>query len=541
MHYHVSDVAAFEARERGQLAVRRPVLAWMRCMRKSKVNFVLFLAFIGAVFWNAVSFVPVSSLNESSLGVTQWVQNYVRFPRLNGDDGKFTQVETLDDVVLFTRALVDQLLTNKNYAGTTETNSTYRISGNRLVNSLVFSQRRTKLSCVDSLNDFTGPTEGCDQTLNKMSEETRDTHDPTTDSAMLPYDPTLPGYKIEVPLDRDQALHAVQQMIASRWWDQFTRQTAIGFCFHNSVGGFTGSCEVQFDLNPFGNCNPRIRTAFLRLRVGATLAERFLPFVVASLAMWHFALLVASVIGQPHVRYGLAKILIGWNVLEILSYVCLTITGVLLWGYLCDPRRIEADLHAPKSQQLVALAEMYEHVVGCAGLTLFLLVVRAVDLFKVLSPQLSFFVKVISRAVEQSLWFLVIFVSIFFGFAMSAQVLFGEQVSVFSSLRSTVHVMTMWWMTFESPPRPMFSYWGAELYLYIFLFLMMLILFNMFVTIVISAYESVRNEEDKAICRKPLSLVWADCLCDCGRLPGFPDDPFADDKQIVWEKTRLKP
>merc|ERR1719335_827427 len=111
-----------------------------------------------------------------------------------------------------------------------------------------------------------------------------------------------------------------------------------------------------------------------------------------------------------------------------------------------------------------------------------------------LGTPVKYYTRVLGHALESALWFVVIFVAVFLGFALSANVLFGEQIREYSSVSQAMIAMGKWWITLTDPPTAMFKHIGGTAFFILFVAILMILLFNMFVMIVISSAEAVKHE-----------------------------------------------
>merc|ERR1719428_2670499 len=84
--------------------------------------------------------------------------------------------------------------------------------------------------------------------------------------------------------------------------------------------------------------------------------------------------------------------------------------------------------------------------------------------------RLKFIVDVLARSSENVAWFMVIFITLFVGFALSGHALVGGHENLF-------------------------NYPGGDVFLLLFLATMMILVFNFFVTFIMGAYDSVVNED----------------------------------------------
>lgn len=523
MLYSKDSIDKCESEYRQSLAEQRPWLSRVVDWRRSHVGSCLFLLLF-LVFYIAVSVAePVDQLNETNFGVNEWVEDYVRFDRMNGDDGKIAQIESLDDVVYFSRALVKDLLPTRDYAG--------KMSGgarpsvllvNKLVNSILLVQQRAGHSPPDACVKATVPGNiaGC----SGLAREDRD--------AMWMADSNLATYAAELPLDPVAAMATLDKLISERWWDAATRSFVLFFAFANNEGHFTGTCEVRFWFSPYGGVREELFTTFLRLNV-STGASAATILILGLLVLASLLLLIAGVLAQPHARWSLSEILRPWVVLELLAY-CMVVCTCIRWTqYLLSPYRLRVDSDAPYYQHLMLLAREWKEVIVAAGLTLLCMTVRMIEFLGYMGTPVKYYTRVLSRAVESAMCMMVVFLTVFIGFAVSANVLFGEQLGEFSSVEQSMVEIAKWWVTLSDPPPRMFSQTGGSLYFVLFVAIVMILIFNMFVMIVITSAEAIKYEDEVGGVRQPATLKLADIIADKLRWSAYERDPFNSANQIA--------
>lgn len=527
--YSKDSVDACEAAYRESLSQRRPLLSRLVEWRRSPVGACVFVLLF-LVFYLAVSHAePVDQLNETNFGVQEWVEDYVRFDRMNGDDGKIDQIESLDDIVYFSRALVQDLLPMRDYAGeiTGGTRPSVLLV-NKLVNSILLVQQREGSAPPDACLKATMPGKklGCSGLA------------PDDRRAMWMADPHLSTYAAELPLNAEEASAMLKELIAERWWDHATRTFILFFAFANKAGDFTGTCEIRFWLSPYGGVREELFTTFLRLDVPPALSMTALA-VIGLLVCASALLLVAGVVGQPHPRWSLAELLHPWVLIELLAYCMVCCTCIRWMQYMGSPYRLLVDNDAQNYQHLMLLAKEWKEVFVAAGLAMLCMTVRMIEFLGHVGAQVKYYTRVLSRAVERAMWVMVVFLVVFLGFAISANVLFGEQLAEFSSVEQSMLEISKWWVTLADPPQTMFKQSGGSLYFVLFVAILMILLFNMFVMIVISSAEAIRYENEVGGVQHPTVLILANTIADSLKWSVYEDDPFNDASLLDDEKSIL--
>jgi len=215
--------------------------------------------------------IPVAEVSECVNGVDQFV-NEVEFRRPDqldpmaveyGGGSHFTldRVATLDDAVLYSRALVAALLPAHAYLGERDPEEQhYVLRVHRLVNSLVVRQRRVhSTNCAyESEDAFSGLYPECYESWPEHEEKSENVWG-------MEWSKTARGYVTHLPLNRTVALSRVNALVRNKVWDRATREMSVGFAFHNAPGHFTGFCQVSFKISPYGKVTHEVDTEFLRL------------------------------------------------------------------------------------------------------------------------------------------------------------------------------------------------------------------------------------------------------------------------------------
>merc|ERR1719456_1750526 len=142
------------------------------------------------------STLPVGAVSEATVGVNLFVQE-LPYQRLTGHDGTLSTVTTLDDVVLYQRALVTALLPIEAYGNQTRSEVPYLLRVDRLMNSIVVAQRR-----VDGSNcAYENMRDVYPECFGSLDEhERRESFDGHK------YDADLGGVYTKLPLRREEAL-----------------------------------------------------------------------------------------------------------------------------------------------------------------------------------------------------------------------------------------------------------------------------------------------------------------------------------------------
>jgi len=512
-------------------------------------HFGVYFAWLVTFYFAIIYTIPVHSLAASTMGIKNFC-NTVAYTKLNGDSGFFKDVHTLDDAVLYSESLLKAVLTEESYravdpetigTGTrTEEEHLMLLRVHRLIHSILVVQRRVE------------PTDCSYDTMKPLYEnchETLDEHELTSGklvlgggSQVVPYSKDKGGFAVELPLDRHVTLPEMERLRKEGFWDRATRQFTVAFAFHNSPGHYTGNCQITFNFSPYGLVEPEININFLRLNPYSTETNGWTLLALQGVTLLGVTyLLCYSLIyffRQPHARWKIAYCLRPWCLMDLLLYY-LIIMAIFYWvSYLNSPMRKVFSFTADSYQNLDAMAAIYNEVTLLQSLALLVAVVRMIEFFEKFK-RLKFIVDVLARSSENVAWFMVIFITLFVGFALSGHALFGVYEPAFGSAQAGMCTLVIWFVALGGGHENLFNYPGGDVFLLLFLATMMILVFNFFVTFIMGAYDSVVNEdkgedEDGMVepPAKPLNYLIADWICDKLGVSEYHDDPYNYDYEF---------
>jgi hypothetical protein len=506
------------------------------------IHFGLYFAWVVIFYLAIIHTIPVHSLYASTQGLTHFC-NTVVYPRLNGDMGTLANVNTLDDAVLWTESMMKAVLTEESYRAVdkedigketrTDDEHLMLLRVHRLINSIIVVQRRVQET--DCSYDAMKP-------LYHHCHETLDDHEVTSGRLILdngdrvvPYNADKGGFAVEMPLDKEVALPEIEKLRTDGFWDRATRQFTVAFAFHNSPGHYTGNCEVKFNMSPYGLIEHEIDISFLRMKPYSEETDGWLLLTLQGVALAGVLYLLSMNViyfsRQPHSRWKLAFCLRPWSLMDIMMYYLL-IMSIWNWvSYLNSPLRESFSFTARHYQNLGAMAATYNQVCLLQSMALLVAVVRMIEFFERFK-RLKFIVDVLSRSSENVAWFMIIFVTLFVGFALSGHVLFGIQDPNFGSAEASGRTLAIWFVALGGGHENLFNMAGGDVFLLLFMATMMILVFNFFVTFIMGAYDQVVNEdseEDVEPPGKPFNYLVADWICDRLGVSPYEDDPYSYD------------
>jgi hypothetical protein len=478
--------------------------------------------FVYAIFVLISAMIPITQTSTSTAGVSSFV-NTVSFTHLDGQTGDIKSVTTLDDVVLYSRALVSALFPTENYGGQPR-EVPYLLRVHRLMNAVVLSQRRVSATNCAYRN---------------MEEYYPDCYKSLDDGEVRKsfqgheYDDNLGGVYVELPLNRTTALDLFTGLEASRFWDLGTREASIRFAFFNAPGLFSGYTTVKFGLSPYGDVDHDVDIRFLRLQPYSREAdgERLITVQVCagSLVIVIFAEMIYHASKQPHRRYSLAYLLRPWAFVDYATLV-LIFCSLQCWKlYITGPYRAGFDPAAPQFDQIAGLAKEFGAAKYFLSLLLLVITVRIAE-YMVLVNELSATYVSISKALSDIGWFCVLFFLLFGGFLMSGHVLFGSDVTMFRDLETTGMYMMLWLLALGGGHEQLFEQPGGLLFLALFFFVCLILLFNILMALVLMAFdpEDLAEIKTHVFCPedRPGNHIVADAICDFFNVPDFKQDLY---------------
>lgn len=485
-------------------------------------TFALRVFWILMLFSLILSTIPVTDVSVSTQGVVQFVNN-VYYKSLAGHDEKLADVDTVDDMVAFQRALVSSLFPTHQYGDEPRGRlQLYLLRVDRLMNSVVLSQRRVKpTNCAYSNVEELYPT--CYEGIRPDTEVTKGYHD-------YEYDALVGGFYHTLPLNRSTALGEFDGLVENRYWDEATREATMRFAFMNAPGHFSGYCTITFDISPYGKVSNGMDVKFLRLQpYSSKVGGESLVYIQVAAVAFAMAMLVEVVCGflfQPHMRYRIAFALRPWMLVDLLIFG-LMYYGITAWmRFIGGPERDAFNPENPQFKLIAALSAEFQEVMLYMSLVLLISVLRTLEYIVLVEELCATYVS-IAKALVQIAWFMILFVIIVGGFILSGHVMFGTQLPMFQDVKGTSQNMMLWLLSLGGGHEDLFAQPGGLFFLALFLMVCMVLLFNIVMAIVFMAFDS-RDELDdhQTKSSRPYNHVVADWLCDAQGIAEYKGDYF---------------
>jgi hypothetical protein len=527
-----ADTAALLGISTPQFKKSYPLSHWLLDFKKSPLQptarispctFLLRVFFCVLLFLVISSTLPISAVSSATAGVQLFVET-ITYERLGGQEGTLSTVTTLDDVVLYSRALVSALLPAEAYANQTRSEVPYLLRVDRLMNSIVVAQRR-----VDGSNcAYENMRDVYPECFGSLDEnERRESFDGHK------YDADLGGVYTKLPLRREEALDHYAGLENAHFWDRATRESSVRFAFFNANGPFSGYCIVKFTLSPFGNVESEVDTRWLRLQPYAKEANGgTLVFYQVGVGIMLLLLIAENVFhaaNQPHVRYKLAYLLRPHALMDyaILLLVYLALEAWTL--YISGPERKNFDPNAPGFGQIIGLAGSFQRFMFFMSMLVLFAAVRLSE-YMVLVDELANIYVSVANALGDMAWFGIFFGLLFTGFVLSGHVLFGTDLPMFGTLESTASNLMLWLIALGGGYRALFEKPGGLLYLGLFLFICLILVLNILMALLLVAF----NPEEKAALKsmkfeeedRPYNHALADAICDLCMVSSFHGDLY---------------
>lgn len=509
-----------------------PAFVWLLDFKKSPLQptarlspctFLLRLLLVFLIFMVISSTLPVGAVSEATVGVNLFVQE-LPYQRLTGHDGTLSTVTTLDDVVLYQRALVTALLPIEAYGNQSRSEVPYLLRVDRLINSIVVAQRR-----VDGTNcAYENMQSVYPECFGGLDEDEH--REPF---AGHPYDDGLGGIHAKMPLRRDEALHAWHRLEAEHFWDRATREATVRFAFFNANGPFTGYCIVKFTLSPYGNVGSEVETRWLRLQPYAKEANggQLVFYQVATLLLLFLLLLetVFHAYHQPHVRYRLAYLLRPFAMYDFFILVTVYFAFDAWVTYISGPNRRNFDPESPQFTKIAGLADEFGAFLFYMSLLVLLVAVRLSE-FMVLQDDLANIYVSVANALGDMGMFGFFFAILFSGFVLAGHVLFGTEMPMFSSLGTTASHLMLWLLGLGGGYRELFTKPGGLIYLGLFIFVCLILILNILMALVLVAFDPSEKEALKVMKftekDRPFNHHLADSICDVCQVSEFNGDLY---------------
>lgn len=308
------------------------------------------------------------------------------------------------------------------------------------------------------------------------------------------------GYVVDVPLNMTETSMLFKDLQEWDWVDQATRVVIIELSVLNTNVNVIVNNQIMFEFGPTGS-----------LRSGHTaFAGRVLLFSMATnegaeLSIFIYQVVVcvgffAAVIGVLYLmcKTGLKYFGYGWNIIDLL------IIGLFWTNFILRAETYIAIGNEDAFQpNVVGHPEMFmpfSRVMGTLIISnrvlCFLVMICWIKLFKYLClcGYFRLLVRVLERCAQELVIFSMLLLVIFFGFAVSFFIGFGDNSETFSTLSNSFLVLFFMLLGGFSADHEWFGPGASQLRPIIFLayiILVYFILFNVFMAIVLDAYTMV--------------------------------------------------
>jgi len=488
-------------------------------------QFPAHILFVIIWYFLIVTMFPIAQISDAKRGLEFFVGS-VEFTRPGGAKGTFDTASTAYETVQFAGAFVERLLAFDNKVPDVGPGIPF-LDVHQLVNSIVLVQRRVK--ATDCAYDDVKPIyRKCYEDLEEHEQKEGVVR--LNSGQEIAYSRRLGGFGVELPLNKETALAGFNQLLKGGFWDGATREFAIRFAFHNSPGHFTANVDISFDYSPFGRVDRNILSTFMRFEpyapeVGGVMVFT-LQIVVCVSVLAFFSLYCWMIYDQPHVRYSVARFVNAWELVELFNYIVIVLIGIMWILYLNDPRRRYKDFTSPEYQDIFPLANYFQQIIFLMAVILLTWTLRSIGLASWCSPKLERTGAIIDKVLEEFTVFGIIFFVIFMGFVLAGHVLFGTNEDRFNGIQPSAFTLFTWFVSVSNGHRNTMDAPGGALYMFAFVLIGMVLLFNMFIALVMSAHDSVAEEEANPKQKIPACHVMADAICDLLRVPKYVEDPL---------------
>lgn len=517
----------------------------------SRFQLCIHFSFMVFLYVVIISTINITDVGLTNRGLLNFMRNDVPFERLNGVDGSLEDVVDLDDVELYSEALVKHLLADDSYhrIGLEPGEHLMLLRVHRIINSIVFVQRRVASSDC-SYASMRPLYERCYEDL--YNHEVTWGNLELGNGLKIPYSERLGGFAVELPLEIDEALEKISELKEGGFWDRATREFAVLFAIHNSPGHYTGNIKANFDISPYGNVHSDVQTTFLRLMpYSEEVNGRFflcLQLVGAVVYVILFYRFLSHIVEQPHARWRIAVLVQPWTLLEIASHAFLCISIALWIVYVCSPSRIAVDFTSPQFQDILLLGVEFQNYIFYATAALLLWTIRLIQFFLAFESKESKKLAAVVEAVFVNMGPLALIIAlIFMGFCFAGHNLFGPYEPRFNSLFGTLGTLLLWFVALSGGQRDIYDLEGGPFFLFVFIIVCMIIFFNMFIATVMAAHDDVLQDlqdEEEAMrnpkgdvmaddIKRPWNYELADSIADAVGLSAFKLDPFHDPSLIL--------
>tara|TARA_B110000208_G_scaffold45802_1_gene60746 strand:+ start:1896 stop:5666 length:3771 start_codon:yes stop_codon:yes gene_type:complete len=305
------------------------------------------------------------------------------------------------------------------------------------------------------------------------------------------------GYIVEI--NETNARERLERLQAVRWIDDATRAVLVEFNLYSTETRYLSTVRVTFELFSSGFLIPSftIRTVQLEMydfqRAPLTTSLRFageIFFVIFVALFWSD---MAKQIMFADKMYR--AILDGDFILDVIFQLFVTVWAIMWFSFAFNELRTAFEPHTSVFVDMWTVAELSDRIwifaviIGILG---------GLKVFKYLSisPTMYLIATTLTKAMVTIIIYFVAFLVINVGFALAGLIVFGHATASYRNPEASFFTITRFVLgDFDYAELSDASPEGAPLFFYLYTALMSFVQLNLFIAIVITFFDIVRNED----------------------------------------------
>ncbi|XP_077869620.1 polycystin-1-like protein 2 [Saccoglossus kowalevskii] len=308
------------------------------------------------------------------------------------------------------------------------------------------------------------------------------------------------GYVAELGDTAYHAMDVVQYLFNATWLDQYTRAVFVEASLYNANTNLFSMVTLLLEYTSGGAVIviPKVYPLRLYNYIGTFAVIVVICEVIFLVFLVYF--LVKLI--QSMKKQGRQFIKSYWNILEVIK-LALCITGVVMYIYRLIFWNLALDELPYNSQgsgtfinfQRIALwDEIFGYIIS---VIVFVSILKFLRLLR-FNRRMSLLGSTIKYASKDLIYFAVVFFVIFFTYGQFGYLVFGRSVYKYSDFTLAVETLfTMMLGRFGYNEIKEAHEIFGRFFFFTFMLLIYMVLFNVFVTVLVSAYEAVKHDNDK--------------------------------------------
>jgi len=317
----------------------------------------------------------------------------------------------------------------------------------------------------------------------------------TSSATRLSYGPD--GYFINIPMDDTFAAKAVAEFEASAFTDGATRAVIVTMLLFNQNYNLFDHVNFLFEFDPGGVVTPTMYQKTFRMD---TYGEPgwFLRFLFDALYAWFIVLLYKNIVLKIHLTYlktssYLAYFANAFNAFDfaIAGVSTVYITFECMNAFNSEKRNFK--IETTTYTELGIIGQQYELGAQLNAFCAFLVVLRTFEYLAISEP-VQHLIRTLGLAAPECVSFTIMFLIIFYSFALMAHIVFGFINPEFSALSfSTITLLIMQLGEFDYGALVEANSFYAPIFFIMFNIVIVFVLLNVFVGIIADAYEAAKH------------------------------------------------